>query len=146
MEKEGRDYSSSFVSLGGARPGRAQVQHPVWGFLRFLLCLALPVPQLVWQREQLVAVSVTFGLWEGNLQFHGRMAQSSSLRWEESKVAAIADILKYEVLGWKLYRPNRWTKENCHCSVCGGGRWGVGRVKEPENRHKGKASVDICKW
>lgn len=76
--------------------------------------------------------SVMFGLWEGNLQFHGRMAQSSSLkRWEERKVAALTDIPKYEVLGWELYRPNRWSWiVTALCVV-------VGRVKEPENGHKG---------
>lgn len=94
--------------LARVESGRVQVQHPVWGFLRLFLSPALPVPHLVWQREQLVAVTVSrFGSEREICNF---MAQSSSLRrWEGSKVTAMTDIPKWEVLGWKLYRPNRWS-------------------------------------
>lgn len=128
MEKEGRDCSSSFVSLCGARPGRAQVQHPVWGSWGCHCALLFLSPPWC---DKGSSHSVMFGLWEGNLQFHGRMAQSSSLRrWEERKEAAVRGIPKSEVLGWRFTDQTDGPELPLLCV----GWWEM-RVKEPENWH-----------
>lgn len=74
--EEGRDCSSTFVSLGGARPGREQAQHPVWSFWGCYCALLFCPPAGVTEGAARGTHSVMLGLWEGNLQFHGRMAQS----------------------------------------------------------------------
>lgn len=74
---------------------RTGTQHPVWSFWGCYWALLFCPPAGVTEGAARGTHSVMLGLWEGNLQFHGRMAQSSALRrWEESKVAATTGIAR----------------------------------------------------
>lgn len=119
--------------LACVEPGRAQVQHPVrgsWG----CHCALLVCPHLVWQREQSQCP-----VWVVRGKSAVSWQDGSVLIPEEmgAKEAAVRDIPKQEALGWRLYRPNRWSW--IATALCG--RWGLRSLKIDTF-----PSVDMCKW
>lgn len=125
--EEGRDCSSTFVSL--VEPGQGENRHSIQcGASEVVTEPCSSVPQLVWQREQLGALTVScLGCEREICNFmagwlsHQPWGDGKKVRWQQQQ--ALPD----RIFGVDVEQTRQMIL-NCHCSVCDDGSWGVGQL------------------